>query len=219
MNVTDGEVIGRLALALVLGGMIGFEREMHSQPAGLRTHMVVALGAALLMLLSIDMAKLRPEADPGRIAAQVVSGIGFLGAGAILRFGMSVKGLTTAACLWTAAGIGMGIGAGYYVGAIAATLLTLMTTFLVDKFERIYIGGRAYKKFVIHAKDASGTVERTEAILLRRTIKVKQIGIQKDLLEHKVQITITGICPIDADLEAITREISAFPEVERIVIE
>src|SRR2546426_8834199 len=125
MDAADLQMAGRLCLAALLGGLVGLERETHSQPAGLRTHMIVSLGACLMMLVSIYMTKLDPaRADPGRIAAQVVTGIGFLGAGAIMRFGMSVKGLTTAASLWTAAGIGLAAGCGYWKAGSVATLFT-----------------------------------------------------------------------------------------------
>src|SRR5438045_3802502 len=115
MGPADLEMAGRLCLAGLLGGLIGFEREVNSQPAGLRTHMIVSLGSCLIMLVSIHMSELAPgRSDPARIAAQVVAGIGFLGAGAIMRSGLSVRGLTTAACLWTAAAIGLAVGCGYW---------------------------------------------------------------------------------------------------------
>src|SRR6266478_1020091 len=98
MGPEDVVMAGRLSLAALLGGLIGLEREMHHQPAGLRTHMIVSIGACLVMLVSLHMSEMTPtKADPGRLAAQVVAGVGFLGAGAIMRSGLSVRGLTTAA--------------------------------------------------------------------------------------------------------------------------
>ena len=108
------EIVFRLFLAIILSGIIGFERELHGRPAGLRTHVLVALGAALVMLISID--GFGGSGDPARLAAQVVSGIGFLGAGAILRDGGDIKGITTAATLWIVGMIGLACGNGYYVG-------------------------------------------------------------------------------------------------------
>ncbi|HEV3029436.1 MAG TPA: MgtC/SapB family protein, partial [Planctomycetota bacterium] len=100
MGPEDVVIAGKLSLAALLGGFVGLEREMHHQPAGLRTHMIVSIGACLVMLISIHMSDLSPtKSDPGHIAAQVVAGVGFLGAGAIMRSGLSVRGLTTAACL------------------------------------------------------------------------------------------------------------------------
>src|SRR5262252_11255075 len=127
MDPADLQMAGRLCLAGLLGGLVGLEREVHSQPAGLRTHMIVALGSCLIMLVSIQMGAMNPgRGDPARIAAQVVAGVGFLGAGAIMRSGLSVRGLTTAACLWTVAAIGLAVGCGYWLAALVTTGLTLI---------------------------------------------------------------------------------------------
>ncbi|MGH3003413.1 MAG: MgtC/SapB family protein [Gaiellaceae bacterium] len=122
----------RLAVACALGTAIGFERELRDREAGVRTHLLVSLGAALFTIVSafgfhdiLTSGGGAIQLDPSRIAAQIVTGIGFLGAGAIIREGLSVRGLTTAATLWVVAAIGMACGAGYYWPAVAATLLTL----------------------------------------------------------------------------------------------
>jgi putative Mg2+ transporter-C (MgtC) family protein len=119
-------ILLRLTVAAALGGSIGLERELRERQAGLRTHLVVCVGSALFTLVSA-YAFTSPRVDPTRIAAQIVSGIGFLGAGAIIRQGLSVRGLTTAATLWLVAAIGMASGAGYYDAAIIATLGALLT--------------------------------------------------------------------------------------------
>jgi len=217
---SDLELAGRLALSAVLGGLIGLERETHGQSAGLRTHMVVSLGACLIMLVSFYVYSLEPEkADPGRIAAQVVTGIGFLGAGAILRFGMSIKGLTTAACLWTAAGIGLASGCGYWKAAVITTAFTLLTVFVFDKIEKSFLHGRSFRRIVIHAKDAAGLVGRVEEILERLGLGIKEVDIQRDLVEKKLQITILATCEEKADVDALSREVSAIGEVEKVEIE
>ncbi|MDE3025629.1 MAG: MgtC/SapB family protein [Acidobacteriota bacterium] len=127
-----GSVTLRLAVAAGLGGAVGLERELRERQAGLRTHLVVCVGAALFTLVSAygfrDVVEQgRIVVDPTRIAAQIVSGIGFLGAGAIIRQGLSVRGLTTAATLWLVAAIGMAVGAGFYSGAVIATLGAILT--------------------------------------------------------------------------------------------
>ena len=129
-----GEVLVRVVLAGVLGGAIGAEREIREREAGLRTHMLVAVGAALFTIVSAyawaDFQFSTREGitfDPTRIAAQVVTGIGFLGAGAIIRQGLSIRGLTTAASLWVVAAIGMASGAGYYSAAVITTVLVLVS--------------------------------------------------------------------------------------------
>ena len=119
------EALLRLALAAILGGMIGVERELRDREAGLRTHLLVAVGAALFTIAGAYGFG-SSGVDPTRVAAQVVTGVGFLGAGAIIRQGLSVRGLTTAASLWLVAAIGMASGAGYWEGALIATLGALL---------------------------------------------------------------------------------------------
>jgi putative Mg2+ transporter-C (MgtC) family protein len=128
------EVVLRVGLAAALGGAIGLERELREREAGLRTHLLVSVGAALFTMVSAyawtDWRFSTPQGlvfDPTRIAAQVVSGIGFLGAGAIIRQGLSVRGLTTAATLWVVAAIGMAAGVGYYEAAVVTTALVLLS--------------------------------------------------------------------------------------------
>jgi len=132
-SLSWGENLGRLALAAALGGAIGFERELRDREAGFRTHMLVCIGSALFTIVSaygfrefLTSGDQVVRADPTRIAAQIVTGIGFLGAGAIIRQGVSIRGLTTAATLWVAAAIGMASGAGYYAGAVLGTIVTLI---------------------------------------------------------------------------------------------
>jgi putative Mg2+ transporter-C (MgtC) family protein len=131
-SLNDLNIVLRLAVAVALGGAIGIERELRDREAGVRTHMLVALGSALFTLVSayafhsfLASGATVVRADPTRIAAQIVTGIGFLGAGAIIREGLSVRGLTTAATLWVVAAIGMACGAGWYWAAVVTTLLTL----------------------------------------------------------------------------------------------
>src|SRR4051812_7052381 len=128
-------VVGQIILAATLGAAIGLERELGSQPAGLRAHMLVSLGAALFTLAGVDLT----HSDPTRVAAQVVTGIGFLGGGAIFKEGVNVRGLTTAASLWVTAAIGLAVGLRAWPGAIATTALALAVLWLVKQAERHYL--------------------------------------------------------------------------------
>ena len=131
---TQLELALRLTAGLVLGAVIGFERELHRQPAGFRTHSLVALGAALFAIIS-GYGYTGPSADPTRITAQIVSGIGFLGAGTILQFRGHIRGLTTAASLWSVAAVGAATGTGLYVLAVLGTVLILVVLSLLDRVE------------------------------------------------------------------------------------
>ena len=136
----SSDLIIRLAVATLLGGLLGLEREIHGRPAGLRTHLLVSLGAAAFMIMSPLVASLNPgfSGDPGRIAAQIVTGIGFLGAGAIVKEGVNIRGLTTAACLWVAAAIGMACGAGLYPEAFLVWVLAIIALVLLPYAEMIF---------------------------------------------------------------------------------
>lgn len=136
---TDFEMIGRLLLTLLLSGLIGLERQVHRRDAGLRTHILVALGSCLIMLTSLyvfDIYKDRVSLDPARIAAGVITGIGFLGAGTIIREPEKVRGLTTAASLWVVAGVGLAVGIGFNKVAIYTTALVLIVLHFLRFAER-----------------------------------------------------------------------------------
>ena len=126
----------KLLLSLVLGGLIGWERELYDKPAGFRTNTLICVGATLFTIFSLRIGTI-PATDSARIAAQIVSGIGFLGPGAIIRRGEAVLGLTTAATIWFVASIGMGIGAGYYLTSCTGTVLALAILVLFRKFEHL----------------------------------------------------------------------------------
>jgi putative Mg2+ transporter-C (MgtC) family protein len=135
----DWIVIGNLVLAFILGGAIGWFREKEHKTAGMRTHILVALGSALFMVISKDMMSLTGIADPGRIAAGVVTGIGFIGAGCIVQTGSGVRGITTAASVFTTSAIGIAAGAGFYSVSIAATILSVTALQLLREVEMRFI--------------------------------------------------------------------------------
>ncbi len=135
---TDLQIIMRLLVTLVLSGLIGLERQVHRRDAGLRTHILVALGSCLIMLTSLyvfDIYKDKVSLDPARIAAGVITGIGFLGAGTIIREPERVRGLTTAASLWVIAGIGLAVGVGFIRVAVYTTVFVLLVLHLMRYIE------------------------------------------------------------------------------------
>lgn len=152
----------KLGIAALLGGLIGWERETHGRPAGMRTHMMTVIGVVLFSEVSKHFA----GGDPTRIAAQIVTGIGFLGAGTILRHGPEIRGLTTAASLWAAAGIGMAVSTGgiYIVIAVAATLLALFTLAVVERFEQRVNPGEHGQVLAVVVGEAASAAELFEAL-------------------------------------------------------
>ncbi|MFD2672514.1 MgtC/SapB family protein [Marinicrinis sediminis] len=172
------ELLLRMSLAVLLGGLIGFEREKSNQDAGFRTHILVCLGANLIMLLSMYGFSAFAEQpnvrmDPARLAAQVVSGIGFLGAGVILTNGITIKGLTTAASLWVVAAIGLAVGAGFYLAASFATLLSLFSLLVLNKVERKWL--HPSKSSVLHIQSILGEEHQLEDI--HRMMESHDIGV------------------------------------------
>ena len=141
--LTDAQIILRLVLSVILSGLIGLERQMHRRTAGLRTHILVCLGSCLIMLTSLyvfDIYKDKVSLDPARIAAGVITGIGFLGAGTIIREKEGVRGLTTAASLWVVSGIGLAVGCGFLNASIFTTILALVVLFFLRYLEGIIFG-------------------------------------------------------------------------------
>ena len=142
--LTDLDVIWRLLLSVILSGLIGLERQSVRKGAGLRTHILVSLGSCLIMLTSLrvfDIYRGIAPLDPGRIAAGVITGIGFLGAGTIIRDREGIRGLTTAASLWVVAGIGLSVGIGFYIASIFTTVLALAVLFFLRSLERYLFAG------------------------------------------------------------------------------
>ena len=131
--IPDAELIRRLLTAALLGAVLGFEREMKHKTAGLRTNILIAIGSALFTLMSLELA---PSGDPTRIAAQIVTGIGFLGAGAIMRTSGGIQGLTTAATVWVNGAVGVAAGGGAYHLAFFATAITVVTLVILRRFEQ-----------------------------------------------------------------------------------
>lgn len=170
----------KLALAVLLSGIIGFEREHSHRPAGFRTHILVAVGSALIMLTSVYIAekyKGQMNVDITRMSGQVVSGIGFLGAGTILREGFSVKGLTTAASLWAVSCIGIAIGAGFIAGAVVATLVIYIT---LNSLKKVVVRGKAGKALYVEVKDLAEQVPKISKLIKRTGTVVHSMEILYD---------------------------------------
>lgn len=191
-DITIGSTIVRLSISLILGVTIGYERQIRRRDAGLRTFSLICTGSAGAMLISIWIPQIYPDflnGDPGRIAAQVLTGIGFLGAGAIMRGKGSVQGLTTAACIWQTAVIGLAVGAGLYSGAIVATLFTIFVLVTVEKLEqKLFIDG-ANRILVIKYADASPDFEQLKKTINDSGIKVNNVTYSVDYTKNEAVIT------------------------------
>ncbi|WP_141502737.1 MgtC/SapB family protein [Paenibacillus luteus] len=200
--ISELHILLRLMLALLLGGLIGFEREQSNHAAGLRTNILVCLGSCLLMLLSmygfsafVDQPNVR--VDPARLAAAVITGIGFLGAGTILFTGKSITGLTTAASLWVVSAIGLAVGAGFYFASGTATVMVLITLWAFNKLEKRYINARKEHLLIIKANDLSQVMLDINALMTDQKITMRKMKLEEcadeaegELLQLQLYITL-----------------------------
>jgi putative Mg2+ transporter-C (MgtC) family protein len=225
LTIPPWEVVLRLVLASLLCGAIGFEREVRDQPAGFRTHILLGQGAALFTLVSaygfepftrVALGGGGLQFDPTRIAAQIIAGVGFLGAGAIIRQGGDVRGLTTAASLWAASAIGMAVGAGYLFGAATATVLAMATLYALRRLRSSAISpmrlGSADLELDLRSTEGgpAGALE----VLERHDITIRSMDaeIDGDRARFKLQVRVQP----SADIHSALAELSGIPEVERV---
>jgi len=186
----------KLALAAACGAAIGFERELHDKPAGLRTNMLICIGSTLITMVSIHIALTYAErqvniADPGRIAAQIVSGIGFLGAGTIIQARGSVHGLTTAATMWVLAGVGLAIGAGVYALALATTLLLLATLAALGWLEGHLTARRHFVYFRVLAESRPSLIDDIGRIAERDRISLEDFDLKRRGSDLEIEFALT----------------------------
>ncbi len=219
----DLTVFWRLVLAAILGGMIGIEREVHGRPAGFRTHLLVTVGVCLMMVVSeayyLKYGMLASDSvvrlDPGRVAAQIVTGIGFLGAGAIIKDGHAVRGLTTAACLWVAAGIGMAVGVGLYLPALFVTALALFNLLFLKRVERHFRSDQ-YRTLIITCNLADDVLPSLEQCLADQALRVVNFGFEKDLLSGEVRYDFVVARCIQQNRDDLMRALSELKKVRKI---
>ncbi|MBP1964400.1 MgtC/SapB family protein [Paenibacillus aceris] len=183
-TISHGELLLRLVLAVFMGGAVGIEREWHNHAAGFRTHILVCLGSTTIMLLSIyGFSEFANEPnvrlDPARLAAQVISGIGFIGAGAILRNGSTISGLTTAASIWVVAGIGLCVGAGFLYAAVFSTMLLLISLFVLNKWEKYVMRHRRNHEMTIKTLDNPTALGQIATALSNEGIQIVNVKMMR----------------------------------------
>jgi putative Mg2+ transporter-C (MgtC) family protein len=223
VTLSLGELLLRLGLTLLLCGLIGLERESRDQVAGLRTHILVGLGAALFTIVSAygfeDFLRgadgAPPRYDPTRIAAQIVSGIGFLGAGAIIRQGFNVRGVTTAAALWIVAAVGMAAGAGYYEAAVATTAIVLPSLVILRKMRPALMRRMRVDYFLVEADlDPRGEIGRVLTLMAERGLVIQ--GLRSELSEDERSFEIDVRVPPAVSLEPVLEQVSDMEGVRRV---
>ena len=208
-----GELVFKLFVAIVLGGVIGWERETHDRPAGLRTHVLVCVGSAVYMILSMSWPTY--QADPTRIAAQVATGMGFLGAGTIIRHGSAVRGLTTAASLWAIAAIGLcvGRGASGYMIAITTTLFVFVILRGLSWVEHRMLAKRQFRHLVLRVRNARELLPQIQAALDDQGVRVQSYEISEADLTGIQEVRLSLRLPPNIAHSKITLSLTALEDV------
>ena len=189
---------------------------------GLRTHIILVVGATLTMTLSINLAiqfrPLVPNGDPARLAAQVISGIGFLGAGAILRYGPNIKGLTTAASLWTMAVVGLAVGAGHYLSGVAATALILIALIILNAIEKRFINQYSTILIEVSAEDRIGLLGEIQTAAREIAAPTGSPSVEKNLKSQRIKIEITAKIHTHTPVEQVIETFSKIDGIRSIKI-
>ena len=184
------DLLGQLLLATLLGGAIGMEREVSGKPAGLRTNILICVGATLFTVLSVKLSSGR--GDPGRVAAQILTGVGFIGAGTILHARGSVTGLTSAATIWVVSAIGMAVGSGAYVEAIGTTLLVMVVLAGLGFVENSVARRRSYSRFTIHVSPTATALEDLEALVRRTGVELTRVESRHENVDLVIEFDLRG---------------------------
>ncbi len=212
----------RLLLSTLLGGVIGLERESLNKSAGLRTYTLVSLGSCLIMITSIEMYKIFGHGsggDPARLAAQVVSGIGFLGAGAILHSGFNVRGLTTAASLWVVAGIGLAVGAGRYLTAVVTTVIVFFVLMYMPRLENyIHKTHKQLKQIVVCIDDKPGQLGLVSSALGSMKIQINNVEMESTSNENQINIIFEVVIPWNVQTDDIIENINIIQGVYNVSV-
>ncbi|TAL21981.1 MAG: MgtC/SapB family protein [Nitrospirae bacterium] len=220
--LSEAEIIFRLVLGAILGGVIGFERQVHGRQAGFRTQLIVCVASVLVMIVSEyyhHLSVMNPSyvrVDPGRIAAGAITGIGFIGAGAILKMGVTIQGLTTAACLWMVSAIGLAVGAGLYIAGTAASALTLFSLLVLRVIERRM--SKLAFKFITITTDEGIAEEEIGSVFKAHDSRTVSTDYERDLLKGEITYNITISLKHDAPMKTILNELSSIKSVKKIAI-
>jgi putative Mg2+ transporter-C (MgtC) family protein len=224
MFIGHTETILRLAVATLLGGTIGWEREQKGRAAGLRTHLLVSLASATYMLVSTQFVYFQSygsddlvDVDTSRIAASVVSGIGFLGAGAILRGGIGIQGLTTAASLWLVAAIGLTAGGGMYVEATIATVVALFCLIVLRRMEGNK-GRAVVRRIALTIGEDGASTSDVLAKLRGEGAEVASVDYDRRLKSKKTNVLVDVRLSNDSDMEGLLKTLESIPGATRIKV-
>ena len=219
-------ILERIAVSVAAGYILGLERQIHRQPAGLKTHILICVGSTLLMIVSLILAggmdvlsgNTRLLGDPGRFAAQVISGIGFLGGGAIIRQGFNIKGLTTAATIWVSAAIGLAIGIGAYIPAALTLAAVIVTLVIMERFESSLFPVKNIKVLYLVYEESLFDYARLERELLAEKIVTGSIDMARGVSSARIKLTLQVHLPVGVDYNRLTETLQKAGKLVKIEV-
>jgi putative Mg2+ transporter-C (MgtC) family protein len=222
-HITLESAIFKICLSLLAGGLVGFNREQQKHPAGFRTHILICMGSTLLMILSIYIPQTYfdfKNGDPGRIAAQVVAGIGFLGAGAIIKLGNNVRGLTTAASIWLISAVGLSIGAGLYVIAFVTVAFALFTLVVLERIEHRWFPQFSNRIIHIRFHEKNFPDNEVKEVLKKFNIQITDYALStlNETAEAHTEIDMTVKMPENTDLPKLVNKFGKIHAIKSVKI-
>jgi putative Mg2+ transporter-C (MgtC) family protein len=218
--ISEMDIAIRLGIAFLLGAIIGVERELDNQPAGLRTNIILVMGSALAMIISVSLSYVyQPTGgmgDPARLAAQVISGIGFLGAGAILHAGVNIRGLTTAATIWTMAVVGLAVGAGFFSAAVIVTIVLFIVLSILNKLENKIFHPKTIAPITMWIKDGPPDLSEIREIFDHKHVRLITISHEHDFADDETKINLEYSCKRAELIDEIQKQIYAIPGLRKV---
>ena len=218
--ISEMDIAIRLGVAFLLGAIIGIERELDNQPAGLRTNIIIVMGSALAMILSVSLSYYYQPAggmgDPARLAAQVISGVGFLGAGAILHAGVNIRGLTTAATIWTMAVVGLAVGAGFFSAAVIVTIVLFIVLSVLNKLENKLFHPKMIVPITIWIKGEKPDLVALRSIFDQKHIQLIYLSYEYDFEDMDTKVSLQFSCKRAKLIDEIQNKIYQIPGLRKV---
>jgi len=217
----------KIALAGLLGGVTGFEREEHGQAAGFRTYILISMGSCLIMMISLQMesmyrylgAESAVRLDPGRIASYALAGMGFLGAGAIITGKGTVRGLTTAAGMWMITAVGLAVGCGYFIPAILVTVFSLFSLYVL-RYTKRFFRRDVYNTLVLVSDDVGGQLRRIEEVIERYPFSnIQFVSFDRKIDQGMITFRISLMSKEDMEWRDLTNDLTGLPGLREIALE
>lgn len=206
----------KLALSMFVGCVLGVERKITQHVVGIRTFVLIAVSSCLMMEISIFLGDVTPKADASRIAAQVVTGVGFIGAGTILRQGLNITGITTASIIWTASALGLGIGAGMIIPSLIALAISVVTLIIFSKFESLWFPSESTKMISLEFSDGNVEYSKIEDCIKSESFLITDMSITENLKNKEAKVVYSVKALKKGEIKKLLESLQKLDNLEKI---